>query len=329
MIYHITAFLAGFILDLFLGDPQGWPHPIRWIGSLIGFLTENFLKSADRSLETEHISRKKRLGLLMVILVIVISTGSCFLILHLAYTLNSFLGIIIETVITYQCIAAKSLYTESMKVYYALTEDGLDAGRNAVSMIVGRDTKSLDEKGVIKAAVETVAENTSDGVIAPLIYLAIGGPVLGICYKAMNTMDSMVGYKNDKYMDFGRAAAKLDDVVNFIPSRISAYLLIAGCFFLGKDYSALNAFRIFIRDRFNHSSPNSAQTESACAGALGVRLAGPASYFGKRVEKPYIGDSFRDIELFDIKRANRLMFAAEFILVVLVILLYILILEVF
>lgn len=330
MIYHMTAFLAGFVLDLFLGDPQGWPHPIRWIGNLIGFLSKNFLEAADKSLDTEHISaRKRRLGFWMVIIVIAISASLCFAILYLAYTLNTLLGLIIETVITYQCIAAKSLYTESMKVYKALNSDGLQAGKKAVSMIVGRDTAGLDENGVIKATVETVAENTSDGVIAPLMYLAIGGPVLGIAYKAINTMDSMVGYKNEKYLDFGRTAAKLDDIVNFIPARISAWLMIIGCMFLGRDYSAAGAFKIFKRDRFNHASPNSAQTESACAGALGLRLAGPACYFGKKVQKPFIGDALRDISLEDIKRANRLMFVAEFLLVILILFLYIILIEVF
>ncbi len=319
MIYHMTAFFAGFVLDLLLGDPHGWPHPIRWIGNLIGFLTELFLKKADRCLQVETLSKRKgSLGLQMVIIVITISVTICFLVLFLAYTFNPIFGVIIESVITYQCIAAKSLYTESMKVYWALRDDGLQAGREAVAMIVGRDTASLDEQGVIKAAVETVAENTSDGVIAPLLYLAIGGPVFGIAYKAINTMDSMVGYKNDKYMDFGRAAAKLDDVVNFIPARISAWLMIISCVFLGKDFSTAGAYRIFKRDRFNHASPNSAQTESVCAGALGLKLAGPASYFGRIVEKKYIGDGLRKIELDDIKRANRLMFSTELVLVVII-----------
>lgn len=310
----MTAFLAGYILDLFLGDPMGFPHPVRWIGNLISFLSDTFLKAAERTLDEEQVQKRKRiLGLLMVIIVITVSAGICFLILHIAYTLNTVLGVIVEAVITYQCIATKSLYVESMKVYHALEKDGLKAGRKAVSMIVGRDTASLDEAGVIKAAVETVAENTSDGVIAPLLYLAIGGPVLGIAYKAINTMDSMVGYKNDKYIDFGRAAAKLDDVVNFIPSRISAALMIISCLFLGKNYSMTNAIRIFRRDRFNHASPNSAQTESVCAGALGLQLAGPASYFGKILDKKYIGDPVRVIERADIKRANVLMVATSVI----------------
>ncbi|MCR4831904.1 MAG: adenosylcobinamide-phosphate synthase CbiB [Pseudobutyrivibrio sp.] len=301
MIYHLMAFIMGFVLDLFLGDPAGFPHPVRFIGALISKLTDYLLKEQDSP-------REKRInGLKMVVIVIAIPVAITALILLVAYTINTYLGIIIEAVITYQCLAAKSLYSESMKVYYALRDEGLVYGRDAVAMIVGRDTKSLDEIGVTKAAVETVAENTSDGVIAPMIYLAIGGPVLGIAYKAINTMDSMVGYKNDKFLDFGRAAAKLDDVVNFIPARISAIIMTISAFILGKEYDGINALRIFRRDRFNHSSPNSAQTESVCAGALRVQLAGPASYFGKIVHKQFIGDKLRSIELNDIIRANKLM----------------------
>ena len=178
----------------------------------------------------------------------------------------------------------------------------------AVSMIVGRDTEALDEVGVTKGAVETVAENTSDGSIAPMIYTAMGGPILGFLYKSINTMDSMVGYKNEKYLYFGRIAAKLDDIVNYIPSRISAYVMIAAAFVGGNDYSGKSAYRIYKRDNRNHASPNSAQTEAVCAGALGVQLAGDASYFGKIVKKPYIGDDLRKVEYEDIKRANHLMY---------------------
>ncbi len=308
------AFVAGFVLDLFLGDPINWPHPIRWIGSLIGFTTRELLDRADRSLDTDSIHKRKRLyGLFLVIIVITISGGISFILLFGAYTINTLLGVIIEAVMTYYCLASKSLYSESMKVFHALKNEGLDSGRRAVSMIVGRDTVNLDQNGVIKAAVETVAENTSDGVIAPMIYLAIGGPALGFIYKAINTMDSMVGYKNDKYMDFGRTAAKLDDIANFIPARISAVLMIISCLFLGSHYSFFRAIRIYARDRYNHSSPNSAHTESVCAGALGLRLAGPASYFGKTITKPFIGDNIRTIQLDDIKRANVLMFATAFL----------------
>ena len=295
------AFIMGFVLDLFLGDPEGFPHPVRWIGFLISKFSNVLLKK-------EHSSEKKRkMGTILVFIVITISALTTALILVAAYWLNVFLGAFIETVITYQCLAAKSLYTESMKVYYALKDKGTDAGRKVVAMIVGRDTDCLDETGVIKAAVETVAENTSDGVIAPMLYLALLGPIFGIVYKAINTMDSMIGYKNEKYIDFGRTAAKLDDVVNFIPARISALLMIFSSLIFHKNYDWKNAIRIYKRDRFKHASPNSAQTESACAGALCVQLAGPASYFGKLVDKPFIGDGLRNIQLEDIKRANELM----------------------
>lgn len=214
---------------------------------------------------------------------------------------------------TYQILATKCLKVESMKVYKCLKDQNLQAARQAVSMIVGRDTEVLDEEGVAKAAIETVAENTSDGVIAPMLYTAIGGPILGFFYKAVNTMDSMVGYKNDKYLFFGRTAAKLDDVVNYIPARISAWLLILAASFPGREFSGREAYRIFRRDRYQHASPNSAQTEAACAGALGIQLAGDAYYFGKKVEKPYIGDAMRPVEAEDIRRVNRLMYRAAWI----------------
>ncbi len=230
-----------------------------------------------------------------------------------AYSINLYAGVIAEAVMTWQILATKCLRVESMRVYDALRTDGVDAGRRAVSMIVGRDTSVLDAAGVTRAAVETIAENTSDGVIAPMLYTAIGGPVLGFVYKAVNTMDSMLGYKNDKYMHFGRFAARLDDVVNFIPARISAHLMIAAAFIGGRQFDGKNAYRIFKRDRFNHASPNSAQTESVCAGALRVQLAGDAVYFGKIVKKKYIGDGLREIEYEDIKRANRLMYITAFL----------------
>ena len=214
---------------------------------------------------------------------------------------------------TYQILAAKCLKTESMNVYHCLKHESLEASRRAVSMIVGRDTNVLDEIGVAKAAIETVAENTSDGVIAPMLYTAIGGPVLGLLYKAVNTMDSMVGYKNERYLYFGRAAAKLDDVANYIPARLSAYMMILAAYCGGKDYSGRQAFAIWKRDNRKHASPNSAQTEAACAGALGIRLAGDACYFGKILKKPYIGDALRPVEFEDIRRANHLMYGTAWI----------------
>ena len=213
---------------------------------------------------------------------------------------------------------------ESMKVHCALHQHDIEGARKAVSMIVGRDTQRLDAAGIAKAAVETVAENASDGVIAPMIFIAIGGVPLGFFYKAVNTMDSMVGYKNEKYLYFGRAAAKLDDVMNYVPSRISGLLMVASAALTGGD--AKRAWHIFCRDRYNHASPNSAQTEAACAGALGLQLAGDAWYFGERYHKPTIGDAVREIEDADIIRANCLMYgAAVLCLVICVIIRYLLV----
>lgn len=314
MCYHIFAFIAGFVLDLLIGDPHFIPHPVRLIGSLISFLDKRLncdvgYNSSEKKL---NLIKYKR-GMLLAFTVIFATFAVSVIILVAAYSINLYAGVIAEAVMTWQILATKCLRVESMRVYDALRTDGVDAGRRAVSMIVGRDTSVLDAAGVTRAAVETIAENTSDGVIAPMLYTAIGGPALGFVYKAVNTMDSMLGYKNDKYMYFGRFAARLDDVVNFIPARISAYLMIAAAFIGGRQFDGKNAYRIFKRDRFNHASPNSAQTESVCAGALSVQLAGDAVYFGKLVKKKYIGDGLREIEYEDIKRANRLMYITAFL----------------
>ena len=322
---HIIAFVLGFFLDLLIGDPHWLYHPVRIIGALISLLEKLFLQDKKRSgndyTNTEkdgdkQNNKKRALGFLTVLIVLTMTFIVCSFILIGAYFINIYLGLFIEVIMTYFIFATKSLRVESMKVYKALNNGTIDDARKAVSMIVGRDTESLSEEGVIKAAVETVAENTSDGVIAPMIITCIGGPVLGFVYKAVNTMDSMIGYKNDKYLYFGRVAAKLDDVVNFIPARISAVLMILASFLGGKNYLGKNAIKIFKRDRFNHASPNSAQTESVCAGALGIRLAGDAYYFGKLVKKPYIGDENRSIERDDIKKICRLMYITAFICMV-------------
>lgn len=314
MCYHIIAFIAGFVLDLLIGDPHFIPHPVRLIGSLISFLDKRLNSDVKyNSSENEANLTKYKRGVLLAFTVIIATFIVSAMILVAAYSINLYAGAIVEAVMTWQILATRCLCVESMRVYDALSTDGVDAGRRAVSMIVGRDTSVLDEAGVTRAAVETIAENTSDGVIAPMLYTAIGGPVLGFVYKAVNTMDSMLGYKNDKYMYFGRFAARLDDVVNFIPARISAYLMIGAAFIGGRQFDGRNAYRIFKRDRFNHASPNSAQTESVCAGALRVQLAGDAVYFGKLVKKKYIGDGLREIEYEDIKRANRLMYITAFL----------------
>lgn len=310
MKYHIIAFFIGFLFDMILGDPYWLPHPIRAIGNLISRLEERLLGKKLEELEEAKRDMKKELqrGRWLVVLVVLVSVIITALILLSAYSIHSYLGIAVEALMTYQMLAAKCLKVESMKVYDCLKKQDLEAARTAVSMIVGRDTKVLDETGVAKAAIETVAENTSDGVIAPMLYTALGGPILGCFYKAINTMDSMVGYRNKRYLHFGRAAAKLDDVVNYIPARISAYLMIVVSFVAGEAFNGKQAYRIYRRDNRKHASPNSAQTESVCAGALGIQLAGNASYFGKMVEKPYIGDALRKVEYEDIRRANRLMY---------------------
>lgn len=226
-------------------------------------------------------------------------------------------GIVSASLLCWQMYAAKGLRKESMKVWTALRSQDVEGARYAVSMIVGRDTSVLDEKGILKAAVETVAENTSDGVIAPMFYMALAGPAGAYFYKSVNTMDSMIGYRSEKYEYFGKCAAKMDDALNFLPSRISGLLIVAAAAFLPRERktgfrgSGKNALRIFLRDRKKHASPNSAQTESACAGALGIQLAGPAVYLGILHEKPRIGDSLRAPEYDDIRRANRLMYAAS------------------
>lgn len=314
MCYHIFAFIAGFVLDLLIGDPHFIPHPVRLIGSLISFCDKRLNCDAGYNISEKKLNLTKyKRGMLLAFTVIFATFAMSVIIIVAAYSINLYAGVIAEAVMTWQILATKCLRVEGMRVYDALRTDGIDAGRRAVSMIVGRDTSVLDAAGVTRAAVETIAENTSDGVIAPMLYTAIGGPVLGFVYKAVNTMDSMLGYKNDKYMYFGRFAAKLDDVVNFIPARISAYLMIAAAFIGGRQFDGKNAYRIFKRDRFNHASPNSAQTESVCAGALRVQLAGDAVYFGKLVKKKYIGDDLREIEYEDIKRANRLMYITAFL----------------
>ena len=299
---------AAFLLDCLLGDPRWLPHPICLMGKLIAG-TEKGLR---RLVKNEFFG-----GLLLVIVVITVSTAVPWVILILAGMINPWLETVLQVWFCYQILAMKSLCTESMRVYTPLKAGDLPLARKYLSWIVGRETDPLDEEGVAKAAVETVAENTSDGVVAPLIFMAIGGAPLGFLYKAINTMDSMIGYKNDKYIRFGRAAARLDDAANFIPARLSALLMILAAYILRFDGG--NARRIYWRDRRNHKSPNSAQTESVCAGALHIQLAGPAVYFGKLVEKPTIGDRDRSTTAEDICLANRLMIGTSVLAVLLMI----------
>ena len=289
------------MLDLIFGDPQFKYHPVCLIGKLISG-TEKLLFLLFPAKKRARILS----GAVLVLVVCGVSTFVPWVILHFLYRWKFFAGFAVETFFCYQLLAMKSLKTESMKVYYALKTQGVESARRAVALIVGRDTEVLDEKGIAKAAVETVAENASDGVIAPLFYMMLFGGAGGFFYKAVNTMDSMVGYKNERYEDFGRAAAKTDDVLNFLPARICGIFLAVSAFLLG--YDGKGAFRIFFRDRKNHASPNSAQGEAAVAGALQVQLGGDAWYFGKLYHKLTIGDNKRDIEPEDIVRANRILY---------------------
>ena len=309
MIYHIASMLAGFLMDLLLGDPYWLPHPIRLIGNWISFLEKRLLGSKTEEKHTTP-EQEQRRGMLLVLAVLSSTVFVTAVLLLGAYRLHPYLGVVIESIMTYQILATKCLQVESMKVYQELKKGDIAASRKVVSMIVGRDTECLDETGVAKAAIETVAENTSDGVIAPMIFTAIGGPILGFFYKAVNTMDSMVGYRNERYLFFGRAAARTDDAANYLPARLSALLMCLAAALL-PGFRGRDALRIWRRDRRKHKSPNSAQTEAACAGALGVRLAGDASYFGTLVRKPTIGEAERPIRPEDIPAANRLMYGTE------------------
>lgn len=297
------AILCGFLLDLLLADPAWMPHPVVSMGKAIAALEKGLRARFPRTPEGE-----RRAGRLLAAALPVGTAVICGGVCLLARRLHPAAGFVVETVWCWQALALRGLAAESGRVYRELAKGDLPAARLAVGRIVGRDTQALTAEGVTKAAVETVAENFSDGVAAPLFWMLLGGAPLALVYKSINTMDSMVGYKNDRYLHFGRAAARLDDVANYLPARLAALLWIAGAFLTGHD--GRNAWRIWRRDRRCHASPNSAQTESACAGALGVQLAGPAVYFGKQYDKPTIGDALRPVEPEDILRANRMLYAA-------------------
>ena len=300
--WSLCALFLGFGIDLIVGDPHSIPHPVIFIGKLITAIENVVRRAFPKTVRGENVA-----GGVLWLLVVVISTAVPALLLWLCYGLNTWLGLALESIMCWQILATKSLKDESMKVYAALKTGNIEKSRYAVSMIVGRDTANLDDKAVARAAVETVAENTSDGIVAPLLFLAIGGAPLGFFYKAVNTMDSMLGYVEMPYKNIGLVPAKMDDVMNFIPARFSAFLMLLGGWFLRLDVK--NGWKMFRRDRFNHASPNSAQTESVCAGLLGLRLAGDAWYHGELHKKKFIGDALREIEHEDVPRACRLLYA--------------------
>lgn len=300
MKWSLFALVTGFCIDLAAGDPHTLPHPVVWIGRLVAALEKFFRRLLPKTKGGEIAA-----GACIWLVTAALSAGIPALILYFAQKCSVWLRFALESVMCWQILAAKSLADESMKVFSALKTGTLQDAQTAVSMIVGRDTARLDADGVARAAVETVAENTSDGVVAPLVYLALGGAPLGFLYKAVNTMDSMLGYVEPPYKNVGLVPAKLDDVFNFLPARISALLMLLAGAILRLDVK--NGLKIFKRDRYHHASPNSAQTESVCAGLLGLRLAGDAWYHGVLHKKAYIGDANRPIEPDDIPRACRLM----------------------
>ena len=307
---HVGALLAGTALDAVLGDPPGWPHPVRLIGKQIeaeeGFLRERVLPYAEgEAWPFDRAQSEQMAGAALAAGTMLCLPVAAWAALKLADRINPLLAFGAETVLFYQLVAARSLRDESMAVYEPLKAGDVEAARKAVARIVGRDTENLDEAGIARATVETIAENASDGVVAPMMYQAIGGAPLALLYKAVNTLDSMVGYKNERYLNLGRASAMIDDVFNAIPARMTGLAMCVAARLAG--FNGDRAWATFKRDRYNHSSPNSAQAEAACAGALEVQLGGPNYYGGKLVDKPAIGDDVRPVEPEDIVRANNLM----------------------
>ena len=306
MIWSLLALVIGFLIDLLVGDPHSIPHPVIWIGKLISVLEKALRKVFPKTKLGENLA-----GAVLWIVTAGVSWALPALILRLCGLVSPWLRVAVESVMCWQILATRSLRDETMKVYDALETGDIEASRKAVSMIVGRDTERLDDAAVTRAAVETVAENTSDGIIAPMLFTALGGAPLGWLYKAVNTMDSMLGYVEEPYKNIGLVPARMDDLFNLIPARLCALFFLAAGWFRGLDVK--NGWKIFRRDRYNHASPNSAQTESACAGLLGLRLAGDAWYHGVLHEKKYIGDDLRPIEHEDIPRICKLMYVTAFI----------------
>lgn len=303
MILSLYACLLGFMLDLLIGDPKWKIHPIRLIGKFIEINEKIYRKIFPDTNRGKLIA-----GFFMTITVATISLLVPFFLLVLANQIDSLLALFLESILFCFAISTKSLKDEAIKIYKLLSLNELDNSRKALSMIVGRDTENLSKEGVVKATIETVAENTTDGVIAPLLFMIIGGAPIAYFYKAVNTMDSMVGYKNEKYLYFGRYAAKLDDSLNYFPARIAARLMIAVSFIF-KKFDGKNAQFIYKRDKMKHASPNSAHTEAVCAGALRIQLAGDATYAGVKYKKETIGNPIDRITPEHINLANKLMFA--------------------
>lgn len=305
--------ILAFLLDCVLGDPYNFPHPVKFIGKYIKFFENKVLKKVHSDKELKY-----KYGFILLVTTCLIVYGSTFVILFVAKSINIYLFYILNIILLWTSIAPKCLASESYKVYKELTNENIDEARKKISYLVSRDTKELDFQSIAKATIETVFENTSDGVIAPLFFAAIGGAPLAMCYKAVSTLDSMVGYHNQKYEHFGFFSAKADDILNFIPARVSGLLIVVSSVFLSYDYKS--SWEIFLRDRKNHKSPNSAHPEAAGAGALGIRLGGATSYFGKVTNKPYIGNLIKEIEATDIIKSIKLMYTSTIIWILILVL---------
>lgn len=303
MKWSLYALIIGFVIDLLLGDPHSLTHPVVLIGKLIDGVEKLVRKLFPKTVKGENWA-----GGVLWVIVVTVSTAVPLGILWICHMVSPWLRLAVESIMCWQILATKSLRDESMKVYDALETGDIQVSRKAVSMIVGRDTAELSDAAVTRATVETVAENTADGIVAPLLFLAIGGAPFGFFYKAVNTMDSMLGYVEMPYKNIGLVPAKMDDVMNFIPARLSAFLMLAAGALLGMDVK--NGWKIFKRDRFNHASPNSAQTESVCAGLMDLQLAGDAWYHGVLHKKKFIGDPIREITHEDIPGSCRLLYAS-------------------
>lgn len=299
----MISLIIGFVMDLIIGDPHNPVHPVRLIGSFASWMEKIFRRVVP--------SKLKVAGLFTWIAVIFTTFFISFGIVKYAFYLNNIFGIIVEGTLLYFCISAKGLKVEGIKVINILKSGDIEGARKQLSYIVGRDTKSLDEKSIVRAVIETVAENMSDGIIAPLFFAGLGGAPLAMAYKAVNTCDSMFGYKNDKYIDFGFVSAKLDDLFNYIPARLTGYFIVLASYILGLNYK--ESYKIYKRDRYNHTSPNSAHPEAAVAGALEIRLGGANYYFGKLVEKPTIGDNVEEIKTEHLYKTNKILFLVSFI----------------
>ena len=294
-----------YVLDLIFGDPQNIIHPVQSIGKMIDIGEKSLLGKKYKS------DRKYKFfaGMILNITVISLTYGITYLIRRTSE--NSIIFTVAEIYLMYTVFSINSLAREGNRVYNILKEGNIERARKDLSYLVSRDTETMDEKMIIRSTMETISENTVDGIVAPMLYMFLGGLPLSMTYKAINTFDSMVGYKNEKYMNFGKFSAKLDDVANFIPARITGILIVIVSMILGYDYK--NSLKIFIRDRKNHSSPNSGHAEASVAGALGVQFGGRISYFGKEVDKPVIGDKIKDFELEDIKKNIKIMYVASFL----------------